>query len=257
VNVLGGHGLTSLERYRTSEQERARTDDLVRIVPRGTTVLDIGARDGHFSKLLTEVFETVTALDLQLPSFEQPRVIPVEGNVTHLPFSEGSFDCVFCTEVLEHVRDLRSACSEIIRVAKRHIVIGVPFEQDLRIGRTTCQSCRGINPPWGHVNSFTEERLVRLFAGLKVVSKSFVGTNTEATNPISTFLMDCAGNPWGTYDQEESCIHCGARMTSPPCNRPMWRRACSALAVRINLLQAVTTRMHPNWMHVVFSKLGQ
>ena len=54
--------------YRTSELERARTADLLRIVPKDRrSVLDIGARDGFFSALLREHFDQVTALDLRMP----------------------------------------------------------------------------------------------------------------------------------------------------------------------------------------------
>ena len=34
--------------------------------------------------------------------------------------------------------------------------------------------------------------------------------------PLSTLLLDLAGNPFGTYDQEEPCIHCGAKLKPPP-----------------------------------------
>ena len=38
------------------------------------------------------------------------------GSVTELPFPDGSFQFVFCTEVLEHVPDQHKAASEISRV---------------------------------------------------------------------------------------------------------------------------------------------
>jgi len=247
--------MTDLERYRASESEKARTEDLLRILPRGrSSVLEIGARDGHFSRLLTQYFTTVTALDLQKPPFEYPRVVPVAGDVTKLDFRDDSFDCVFCAEVLEHIPDVRKACSEIITVAKHEIVIGVPFKQDTRVGRTNCRACGNTNPPWGHVHSFDEDRILRLFSGLKVISKSFVGTNKRATNPISTLLMDMAGNPWGSYDQEEPCIHCGAKLIAPPTNRGVGSRICSALAARIERVQNLFTQPHGNWIHLVFSK---
>jgi hypothetical protein len=84
-------------------------------------------------------------------------------------------------------------------VAKHEIIIGVPFRQDTRIGRTTCLSCGHRNPPWGHVNSFDERRLASLFPRCHIVSKSFVGINRGATNAVAAFLMDLAGNPWETY----------------------------------------------------------
>lgn len=246
--------MTQIEQYRTSEREKQRTNDLLRIIPRGRhSVLDIGARDGHFSRLLTEYFDEVTALDLHKPAFSFPGVVTVEGDATRLNFPDESFDCVFCAEVLEHIPDVQMACDEMIRVAKHEIIIGVPFKQDTRVGRTTCASCGKSNPPWGHVNSFTERRLLRLFSGLQVLSQSFVGSTREVTNPLSAFLMDLAGNPWGPYDQDEPCVHCGTKLIRPE-SRQLWQTLCSAIASRLNRLQSSVTRPHGNWIHLVFAK---
>jgi SAM-dependent methyltransferase len=246
----------SIEEYRASALEKERTNDLMRLLPKGRrSVLDIGARDGHFSRLLTEHFSEVTALDLSKPKFEFSGVVTIAGDATKLQFADNSFDCVFCAEVLEHIPDVRAACREIVRVAKCEIVIGVPFKQDIRIGRTTCSHCGNTNPPWGHINSFTEQRLLQMFSGVRLVSRSFVGSNRKATDPISTFLMDLAGNPWGTYHQEEPCIHCGAVLT-PPGDRRILQKFCSALAVRINRVHSLFTSPHGNWIHVAFSKPG-
>lgn len=244
----------NLENYRSSRQEQERTNDLLRILPKGRhSVLDIGARDGHFSRLLTGYFTAVTALDLSKPEFEFPGVVTVAGDVTKLQFADNSFDCVFCAEVLEHIPDLAAACREIVRVAKHEMIIGIPFQQDIRMGRTTCACCGRINPPWGHVNTFTEHRLKQLFSGLRVVSRSFVGSTSQATDPISTFLMDLAGNPWGTYDQEEPCIYCGATLSAPG-DRTTWQRICSAIAARMNRIHSSFARPHGNWVHLVFAK---
>ena len=245
-----------LARYRASEAEQQRTADLLQLLPTGRrSVLDIGARDGHFSRLLADRFGEVTALDLQKPRFQIPGVVTVEGDVTHLQFADDSFGCVFCAEVLEHIPELEKACAEIVRVARHEIIIGVPFKQDIRVARTTCRSCGKTNPPWGHVNAFDEDRLTRLFARTERRSRSFVGTRQEATNPISTWLMDLAGNPWGTYEQEEACIHCGAHLT-PPGDRAIWQKACSAIAAGLNQMQAHWTRPRGSWIHVVFQKNG-
>ncbi len=247
--------MSDLQTYRESEAEKARTQDLLRLLPRGrSSVIDIGARDGYFSRLLTEYFEEVTALDLEQPSFEYPRVTTVAGDITKLQFSDSSFDCVFCAEVLEHIPDLEQACRELIRVARHEIVVGVPFRQDTRSGRTTCSKCGKVNPPWGHVNRFDEQRLKDLFPGLPIEAKSFVGSTKEVTNIFSTMLMDLAGNPWGTYQQDEPCIHCGARLVSPAHERAYLSKVCSGVAVRLDLLQKSVTRDHANWIHVVFSK---
>jgi SAM-dependent methyltransferase len=246
--------MADLEKYREREMEKARTADLLRILPKDRrSVLDVGARDGHFSRLLVDYFKEVTALDLEQPSFEIPGVVTVAGDATKLGFPNESFDCVFCAEVLEHIPDVKTACSELIRVAKHEIIVGVPFRQDTRLGRTTCRSCGKINPPWGHLHTFDEGTLTSLFPGLRIISKSFVGTNPQATNAISTLFLDLAGNPWGTYNQDEPCIHCGAALI-PPQRRNLWHKVCSAAGVRVNKIQGLWTRAHANWIHVVFSK---
>jgi SAM-dependent methyltransferase len=247
--------MTDLEKYRASELEKLRTADLLRIVPKGrSTVLDIGTRDGHFSRLLTNHFSSVTALDLVKPTFDYPGIVTVAGDITNLDFPDNSFDCIFCTEVLEHIPNVTKACQEIIRVARHEIVIGVPFRQDTRISRATCNACGKISPPWGHVNSFDEQRLINLFHGLKLVSKSFVGTSNDATNPLAALLMDLAGNPYGTYAQDLQCVHCGSTLLPPQPNRSLTSRVFAALAIRLTHLQTRFTPSHGNWIHLVFSK---
>jgi SAM-dependent methyltransferase len=246
--------VVDLEQYRAGEREQARTADLLRVMPKGRrTLLDIGARDGHFSRILTEYFDEVTALDLKRPTFDFPRVTTVAGDVTNLEFPDGSFDCIFCAEVLEHVPSIERACAEIVRVARHEVIIGVPYRQDIRVGRTTCRSCGAINPPWGHVNSFDDQRLHNLFPRLRVLSKSFVGVNHSATNSVAAVLMNWAGNPWGCYQQDEPCTQCGAPL-APPEKRGLASKICSALAHRINRVQELMTRPHANWIHIALSK---
>jgi SAM-dependent methyltransferase len=246
--------MNNLETYRASQDERDRTEDLLRLLPRSrSSVLDIGARDGHFSRLLTEYFPHVTALDLERPRFEIPGVETVAGDVTKLDFASDSFDCVFCAEVLEHIPEIQKACNEIVRVTRHEIIVGVPFKQDLRVDRSTCYRCRKANPAWGHVNSFDLSKLLELFSGLQLSATSFVGTTRESSNPLSAYLMDIAGNPWGTYDQDELCIYCGSHLI-PPESRHLWQRGLSSIAVRINRLQAIRTFPHAKWIHLLFSK---
>jgi SAM-dependent methyltransferase len=52
-------------------------------------------------------------------------------SVTDMSFEKGSFDCILCSEVLEHVADDAKAISELRRVlkAKGTLVITVPFQK--------------------------------------------------------------------------------------------------------------------------------
>lgn len=137
----------------------------------------------------------------------------------------------------------------------REVVIGAPYKQDTRAGRTTCQQCRKPSPPWGQINRSDERRLARLFPGLSVKASSFVGSVRSETNPVSTMLMDMAGNAWEKYERDEACIYCGVELIAPA-RRSILSRVCSGLPVRIHRVQSSLTRAHRNWIHIVFSKDG-
>ena len=246
----------SLTQYRASEAEQQRTADLLRLAPpAGGSALDIGARDGHFSRLLAERFERVVALDLTLPNVDHPRVECVAGNAASLDFADRTLDLVFCAEVLEHIPPpiLPQVCDEMARVAADKILIGVPYRQDLRVGRTTCASCQGKNPPWGHVNSFDERRIAELFPSCRIEATSFVGQTAERTNALSTMLMDLAGNPYGTYGQEEPCVFCGSALGRPP-ERSLGQKVMTKLATWSRRASEAVTAPRGNWIHVLMSR---
>jgi SAM-dependent methyltransferase len=219
-------------------------------------VLDVGARDGYLSRLLTERFEHVVALDLEKPTILHPRIEPIKGNATALTFEDNSFDVVLCAEVLEHipVPSLERACHEIGRVARLSVIVGVPYKQDIRCARTTCGACGNKNPPWGHVNTFDEPYLSELFRNLSVGKLSYVGTNYERTNALSVALLDFAGNPYGTYDQDEPCIHCGEPLRKPTARNTLQKLATKT-AYLLNRSQRLVMSARADWIHVRFDKL--
>ncbi len=221
----------------------------------GESVLDIGARDGFISRLLADHFSKVTALDLEQPSIEHERIQCVRGDITALRLADASFTLVFCAEVLEHIPThlLDTACRELARVSKEYVLIGVPYKQDLRVGRATCGSCGQVNPPWGHVNRFDENRLSHLFPDFNVTKQSFVGETDAQTNALSCALMDMAGNPYGTYSQEEPCIHCGGNLASPE-KRTLWQKVATKAALTGTSVQKLFLKPHPNWIHLLLRR---
>jgi SAM-dependent methyltransferase len=80
----------------------------------GKTALDLGCRDGYWAEKLATKGYDVTAVDLR-PKYS--KATKVDANLA-LPFPTGSFDLVWCTEVIEHLRDPVFTLSEIRRVLK-------------------------------------------------------------------------------------------------------------------------------------------
>ena len=52
--------------------------------------------------------------------------------MTALPFEDKSFDVVTCSHVLEHVTEFEKCFSELIRVARKKVVIVLPRQREYR-----------------------------------------------------------------------------------------------------------------------------
>lgn len=245
-----------LDQYRASDTERERIVDLMALIPTGIqSAIDIGARDGFISRQLAGLGLQVTALDLKKPEIPDENISCVQGDLTQLAFADGTFDLVLCTEVIEHIPTalLQKACDELKRVSRKYLIVGVPFRQDIRVGRSTCSHCGAHNPPWGHVNTFDLEKLTALLHGFEVVKVSYVGTAVKGTNALATMLMDLAGNPYGTYVQDEPCVSCGAALGLPS-PRSFIQKVMTKTSVWLTWLHQRFMRSHPNWIHLVLEK---
>jgi len=92
-------------------------------------ILDIGCGGGLVTEELAVMGFSITGMDMSENSLRQAGrhaeksavaldVNYVQGNALHLPFSDGSFDGVVISDVLEHIEDLPRSISEISRVLR-------------------------------------------------------------------------------------------------------------------------------------------
>jgi SAM-dependent methyltransferase len=94
----------------------------------GSMVLDLGAGTKPYAPIYESYFADCTSVDVAW-SPHDIRGVAVITSADSLPFEDGSFDCVICTEVLEHCSDPAAVFSEIHRTLKPggRVFLTTPF----------------------------------------------------------------------------------------------------------------------------------
>jgi 2-polyprenyl-6-hydroxyphenyl methylase/3-demethylubiquinone-9 3-methyltransferase len=101
--------------------------DRLGIDPRGVATLDVGSGGGLLAEEFAQLGCRVTGIDPSQESIEAARahasesglqIEYVSGVGEDLPFDDGSFEVVYCCDVLEHVNDLDRVIAETSRVLR-------------------------------------------------------------------------------------------------------------------------------------------
>lgn len=108
----------------------------------GSVVLDAGCGSGRHLRALAklpdlkiigidrnakDVADALIALK-NMPDALSSDYRVTQADINALPFDDAAFDCVICSEVLEHIPEHEKALSELVRVLKPqgHLVVSVP-----------------------------------------------------------------------------------------------------------------------------------
>ena len=115
------------------------------------SLLDVGGAEGYKAALIREVFGCqVRSADLSAEACRRAKEIyGIDGepvDIHRLPYDDGSFDVVLCSETLEHVPGYESATAELLRVARKAVVITVPHDSPRTIERV-----KRNKEPHGHL----------------------------------------------------------------------------------------------------------
>jgi SAM-dependent methyltransferase len=172
--------------------------EILKILPAGARVLDLGSNRGSFDA--TPFNLRIFRADLSVPS--QPRDLFIACSADSLPFADHAFDAVIMNHSLEHFENLQACVSEIARVLSRngYLYVAVPDASTL-----TDRVYRWLGRGGGHVNPFTDsDTVARMFvdatglrrAGTRVLhtSLSFLNRRNIPGRGPRKLLLFCNGN---------------------------------------------------------------
>jgi len=167
-------------------------------VPDGSEriALDIGCREGMQSEWLKSKGYTVTSIDIEKI---YPHALIVDANKT-LPFDDASFHLIWCSEVIEHLKDPEHFRKEVERLLKPggRLVLTTPnstfwlYPLARLFGKTPKQL---QNPT--HLQFFSSQDMKRLFPTAKcygffpyVLLRCRIVKRIGALSPTFVIIMD-------------------------------------------------------------------
>lgn len=106
------------------------------------SVLDCGCAEGELVKYLkkNKVADRIEGIDISEKAIEKarkvnPHLIIKKGDVYEIPGKSNEFDLVIATQLFEHLKYPRRALKEMVRVARKYVLISVPNETFFRFGK--------------------------------------------------------------------------------------------------------------------------
>ena len=150
-------------------QQRRIVETLELFPENVASVLDVGCGRGKLSDALHERFRRVVSVDLNFERLLGLKNACCQADLFDLPFADGCFDLVLCSEVLEHLEEKaqESALSEIARVASRYLFVSVPWQQKIVPGLVRCPDCGSVFHVSGHIREFFQETDIPAPSGFK------------------------------------------------------------------------------------------
>jgi len=155
----------------------------------GSSVLDMGCGEGrHTIGLFIEKKINAFGFDLSIddlniarsrlrdfPSVKEDKTACLFGvsNINKLPFAEGAYDSVICSEVLEHVDSPEESIRELVRVLKPGGILALSVPRFLPEWICWRLSEGYQNMPGGHVRIFKHSTLKQLANEAGMVYEKF------------------------------------------------------------------------------------
>lgn len=143
-------------------------DNMLAVVGEPEYILEAGCGEGEVTNFVSgkyganckmEAFDVSERVIMEA-SKKNPNIKFSTGDIYNIS-GQGGYDLVLCCEVLEHLKEPDKALEELIRVAKKYIIVSVPREpiwRCLNMARGKYLKAWGNTP--GHIQHWSSKKFV-------------------------------------------------------------------------------------------------
>lgn len=114
--------------------ERSTADLIGKYAQDGARILDAGVGLGRLLERFPQLERYGIDISLKYLGIAESKGIQGSyATLEDMPYQDGVFDIVVCTDVLEHVTDLNKCCAQLLRVVKSAgiLIVRVPYRERL------------------------------------------------------------------------------------------------------------------------------
>lgn len=224
--------------------DRARLPKTISMIPADVQeILEVGCGNGRLTNKITGRYRVI-GVDLSETALRFVSGRRVVGSADALPLKPGSVDLVVCADLLEHLPDqaLTRSVSEIKRVSRKYLLVGVPFREPVQYGYAKCDACGHVFNGFLHLRRFTRATLDRLFRDCAALDAAYVGGARKYRNRLLLLIQQRLGNTYWGVGGGEVCPACG----HSPCVRPARNPVERAISRLCHLLNELLDRLIPD-----------
>jgi len=152
---------------------------IIQYLPPNAKILEIGGGTGLQAKILADHGFSVESIDIASSLYRDQHVYPVlEYDGEHFPFPDKSFDVVFSSNVLEHIKNLDQIHKETLRVLRPegyclHILPSGAWRFWTNIAHYVEMLQKVFQTLFGNLSNFTNPRTV--LNSFKQMAKIIIG----------------------------------------------------------------------------------
>ncbi len=241
-NTLKYYNASDLWSVDASHEQKLLLEKVFSMLPKDIeSILDVGCGNGVITNQLPDN-KHVCGMDISDEALKYVNRETKVGSIDKLPFGNDEFDLILSTDTIEHlpIEIYDNGLKEIQRVAKKYLLIAVPYKEDLELAKAKCSKCGCEYHINWHLRSLDIKKLIDDIGTEKfnLYSVGFSGDSWPYYCDVVDKIDRVANNNFHKWDRA-ICPLCGSNETVQPNNETIeaiyqLRENCFSESLKVN-----------------------